>query len=210
MTGRRKAHRIRCIMADSQTENLFASKLYRAQLPLRSLNAVLEATCLSIAAEDRAGRRWAKTHGYRGYTSYASLDDLPQRASVFADLVKHLDTHVRLFARALDFDRALKLDSLWLNVMDRGGVHAAHIHPHSAVSGTYYVGVPKDAAAIRFEDPRLAMMMAAPPRKPKARRENQSFVSIAPKAGTLLLWEELPAPRGDAEHRARQAYQHQL
>jgi uncharacterized protein (TIGR02466 family) len=33
------------------------------------------------------------------------------------------------------------------------------------------------------------MMMAAPPRKAKARIENRSFVSIEPKAGTLLLWE---------------------
>ena len=32
-------------------------------------------------------------------------------------------------------------------------------------------------------------MMAAPPRKPKARLTNRTFVEIAPKAGTLLLWE---------------------
>ncbi|HEY4126260.1 MAG TPA: 2OG-Fe(II) oxygenase family protein, partial [Rhizomicrobium sp.] len=53
----------------------------------------------------------------------------------------------------------------------------------------YYVEVPKGAADIRFEDPRLAMMMAAPPRKAKARRENQTFARVSPKAGTLLLWE---------------------
>jgi len=32
-------------------------------------------------------------------------------------------------------------------------------------------------------------MMAAPPRRMRASREAQSFVSVAPKAGTLLLWE---------------------
>jgi hypothetical protein len=30
-----------------------------------------------LAEEDRAGRAWSRAHGYRGYTSYASLDDLP-------------------------------------------------------------------------------------------------------------------------------------
>ncbi len=65
----------------------------------------------------------------------------------------------------------------------------AHIHPHSAISGTYYVSVPVGASAIRFEDPRLGFMMAAPMRKPSARRENRAFVDFAPKAGSVLLWE---------------------
>jgi uncharacterized protein (TIGR02466 family) len=173
-------------------ESLFVSSLYRAQISARGLNAALAKTCVAIAAEDKAGQRWAKVHGYKGYTSYASLDDLPQRASVFAELVAQIDRHVRSFAKALDYElagRALALDSLWINVMDRGGIHTAHIHPHSVISGTYYVEVPKGAADIRFEDPRLAMMMAAPPRKARARRENQTFVQVSPKPGTLLLWE---------------------
>jgi uncharacterized protein (TIGR02466 family) len=33
------------------------------------------------------------------------------------------------------------------------------------------------------------MMMAAPPRKAKARRQNQTFARVSPKPGTLLLWE---------------------
>ncbi|MBS0274984.1 MAG: hypothetical protein JSR55_11425 [Proteobacteria bacterium] len=180
-------------MADSRNiETLFVTALYRTKIAARGLNAALAQTCLAIAMEDRAGQRWAKAHGYKGYTSYASLDDLPQRASVFGELVKHIDKHVRTFGKTLDFElgsRALALDSLWINVMDRGGIHSAHIHPHAAVSGTYYVDVPEGAADIRFEDPRLAMMMAAPPRKEKARRQNQTFARVSPKAGTLLLWE---------------------
>jgi len=173
-------------------EQLFVSSLYRAQIPARGLNAALAKTCLVIAAEDKAGQRWAKAHGYKGYTSYASLDDLPFRASVFAELTGAIDRHVRSFAKALDYElggRALALDSLWINVMDRGGIHTAHIHPHSVISGTYYVETPKGAADIRFEDPRLAMMMAAPQKKESARRSNQTFARVSPKPGTLLLWE---------------------
>ena len=178
-------------MRDSDIAKLFVTRLYRAAIPRAArLNAELEKTCLLIAREDRAGRRWAKEHGYGGYTSYASLDDLPLRAPVFAELVTHLDAHVRKFARALDFQRtALKLDSLWINVMDRGGIHAAHIHPHSAVSGTYYVALPKGASAIRFEDPRLPLMMAAPQRRANAARDNRQFVTVEPRPGTILLWE---------------------
>ena len=181
-------------LSKSAVEALFATRIYRAKLPrdAQTLNEALEATCRAIAAEDRAGRRWCKEHDYRGYTSYASLDDLPTRASVFAELIAHLDGHVRAFARSLEFDidvRELVLDSFWINVLKPGGAHSAHIHPHSVISGTYYVSVPDGASAIRYEDPRLAMMMAAPPRRATARRENRSFVSVAPSAGTLLLWE---------------------
>jgi uncharacterized protein (TIGR02466 family) len=181
-------------MTDSRNiQSLFVTKLYRAELPrAASLNDALAKTCLSIAAEDGAGRRWSREHGYKGYTSYASLDDLPTRASVFAELVTHLNSHARRFAKTLDYDlngKKLVLDSIWINVMDQGGVHAAHIHPHSVISGTYYVSVPKGAAAIRFEDPRLPMMMAAPAKKQTAARDNQAFITVAPKPGTVLLWE---------------------
>lgn len=168
---------------------LFPTRLYRASLrPPRGLAE----TCLAIAAEDTVGQRWAKRHGYGGYTSYASLNDLPRRASIFAELEKVIARHVAAFARAGQFElggRRLKLDSLWINVMEKDAIHAPHIHPHSAMSGTYYVTVPPGAGAIRFEDPRLPMLMAAPPKKEKARLENRSFVDVAPRPGMLLLWE---------------------
>jgi len=195
--------------AKATIETLFATRLYRARLPAggRALNAVLEKTCRAIAAEDRAGQRWCREHDYRGYTSYASLDDLPTRASVFAELIAHLDTHVRAFARTLEFDldaRRLALDSFWINVLKPGGAHTAHIHPHSVISGTYYVTVPDGASAIRYEDPRLAMMMAAPPKRAGASRGNQSFVTAVPAPGTLLLWEswlrhEVPLNKAKSE-----------
>jgi uncharacterized protein (TIGR02466 family) len=170
-------------------ENLFVTKLYKGRIaPPRDL----EKTCLAIAAEDKAGRRWSKSHGYGGYTSYASLNDLTLRASILADLERAIAKHVTGFARELQFDasrRKLKLDSLWINVMKKGAVHTPHIHPHSAISGTYYVTAPPGSGAIRFEDPRLPMMMAAPPRKKTARPENRSFVDVTPKPGRLLLWE---------------------
>ena len=171
------------------SEFLFATRLYKARI---APPAGLGKTCLGIAAEDKAGQRWSREHGYGGYTSYASLNDLPRRASLFDELERKIARHVKIFARELQFELgggALALDSLWINVLGKGAVHAPHIHPHSAISGTYYVSVPPRSGAIRFEDPRLAMMMAAPPRKAKARPQNRLFVDVRPKAGMLLLWE---------------------
>jgi len=179
----------------SDIDSLFVTRLYRATLselgkPLDA--AELEATCLSLAEDDEAGQYWCGENDYPGYTSYASLDDLPWRFPIFAALVKTLDAHVAAFAGDLEFDldgKALKLDSLWVNILPQGGVHSSHIHPHSVISGTTYVAMPRGTSAIRFEDPRAAMMMAAPPRKADARAELRQFHYVSPQVGDVLLWE---------------------
>ena len=174
----------------------FATQIYRAEFarPLATnLNKELEAASLMLAREDQAGHTWSREHNYPGYTSYASLNDLEHRAPAFGKLREKLDVHVSEFARALAFDlgrRKLECNSLWVNVMDPGkSIHSAHIHPHSVLSGTYYVTVPKNAGQLKFEDPRLAMMMAAPAKKSNARASYLPFIYIEPKAGTVLLWE---------------------
>ncbi|HRD75497.1 MAG TPA: TIGR02466 family protein [Hyphomicrobiaceae bacterium] len=180
-------------MAKLQT--LFPTEIYHAALTgarERRLIADLEAAALSLAREDGAGRAWCRRHGYRGYTSYASLGNLVDRASVYGELVAILDCHARDFARNLEFaldGQRLVLNSLWVNILEPGGYHTAHIHPGSVISGTVYIRVPEGAGAIRFEDPRLAMMMAAPMRRERASEKRRTFVEVAPKPGTILLWE---------------------
>ncbi len=173
------------------TRSLFATRFYESLLADDTLLADLDHSCRTLAEDDRAGRRWSKAHGYRGYTSYASLDDLPQRDPVFADLVKALNRHVAAFARdcAFQLARPLRLDSLWVNVLVRGGTHSGHIHPHSVVSGTLYVAVPEGSGALRLEDPRLPMLMAAPRRREDAPADLQPFVYAEPRPGTVFLWE---------------------
>ena len=179
----------------SKIDSLFVTRLYHAVLSElgKSLDASeLEIACLSIAGDDEAGQRWCEENDFPGYTSYASLDDLPWRFPIFKDLIKVLDKHVAAFAKDLEFDlddKKLKLDSLWINILPEGGIHTSHIHPHSVISGTTYVAMPKGASAIKFEDPRSAMMMAAPTRKTDARDELRNFIYIAPQVSDVLLWE---------------------
>ncbi|WP_439570861.1 TIGR02466 family protein [Sphingomonas sp.] len=172
-------------------KTLFATRFSQTQLDDAALLAELADACRDLAEQDRAGQRWSKDHGYRGYTSYASLDDLPDRDPRFGDLVRHLNRHVARFADAcaLDLSRKLKLDSLWVNILKPGGTHSGHIHPHSVVSGTIYVDVPPGAGALKLEDPRLPMLMAAPPRRADAPEDLQTFVYAQPEPGSIFLWE---------------------
>lgn len=189
---------------------LFASPVYRADeqegIPQAMIEELLAAS-LTVAEDDEAGQAWCEEKGYPGYTSYASLDDLPWRVPAFKALVKILDSHVAAFSEHLEYDLKkgkLKLDALWINILPTGGMHSGHIHPHSVISGTTYLAVPDGAGALKFEDPRLPMMMAAPPRKQQASLTNQVFVYEAPKEGTILLWEsflrhEVPMNLADEE-----------
>ena len=166
------------------TRALFPTLLYSAEIASPELLADLATSIRSLAADDSAGARWSREHGYKGYTSYASLNDLPRRDPTIAELARLLTRHAATFAKecAFELPRQPKLDSLWVNLLKGGGHHSGHIHPHSIISGTLYVEVPRGSGPIRFEDPRLPLMMAAPTRP-------DTFVSIDPGPGQVLLWE---------------------
>lgn len=173
------------------TRPLFVTNLYEAEIADEALLGELAHSIRSLAEDDEAGRRWSEEHRYPGYTSYASLNDLPRRDPAIADLAKILTKNAARFAQECAFDlaRKPKLDSLWVNLLRGPGHHSAHIHPHSIISGTLYVEVPKGSGWIRFEDPRLPMMMAAPTRRADAPEDLQPFVTVQPRPGLLLLWE---------------------
>ena len=73
--------------------SLFVTKLYEADLGNDELLEELAHSIRSLAADDLAGQRWSHEHRYTGYTSYASLNDLPRRDPAFADLAKVLTRH---------------------------------------------------------------------------------------------------------------------
>jgi len=172
------------------SRSLFVTKLYEAEVADAAMLEELGHSIRALSDDDQAGRRWSREHRYAGYTSYASLDDLPKRDPDFADLAKLLTRHASKFAEecAFSLSRKPKLDSLWVNLLKSTGHHSAHIHPHSIISGTLYVEVPPGSGAIRFEDPRLPLMMAAPTRL-DASDELRTFVTVDPRPGLLLLWE---------------------
>lgn len=175
--------------------NLFATPLYRAALSDLGASVdqqELEMSCISIAEDDEAGQEWCEREGYPGYTSYSSLSDLPWRFPIFQAVKEALDLHVATFAKELHFDLGegqLVLEDLWINILPEGGIHTAHIHPHSVISGTTYVAMPEGTSALKLEDPRLQMMMAAPGRTADAPEHLRQFIYVQPKVGDVLLWE---------------------
>ena len=176
-------------------QTLFPTRVYQARLQTRSahrLNNRLLRECRQLAIDDGAGRAWSRTNYPGGYTSYSSASRMHQMSPTFAQLEKRIDVHVRAFVRALEFDltgRRLSMTDCWVNVMSHQVVHGLHLHPLASISGTYYVRTPRGCSGLKFEDPRLDRYMAAPPRRSRARRVNQVWVTIPAEQGNLVLFE---------------------
>jgi len=176
-------------------QSLFPTLLYRGVLKAaggQRFGQRLADECAALAASDSAGQRWSARHYLGGYTSYGSLDRLHLVSSVFASLQRAIDRHVARFVRALPYDlsgRKLVMTDCWLNVMPAGVVHSLHLHPASFISGTYYVTVPRGAAALKVEDPRLSRLMATPPRRSNLPPRMRAFVQVPARSGDLVLFE---------------------
>ncbi len=169
---------------------LFTTQVYQKKIlfDLKDLRAEI----LHLSKVDREGIAWSKKHYGNGYTSYGSLDQLHRFSSTFTELEKKIKRHVLTFAKNLEFDlpkEALFMNSCWANIMPPGAQHTSHLHPHSVISGTYYVVIPPRSSPIQFEDPRLGLFMNAPLIKANAKIENQRNFTLEPSAGDLILFE---------------------
>ena len=185
-------------------QRLFPTLVYSARLGARAdgkLNERLLRECRQLSRDDAAGRRWSAKSYPGGYTSYGSAHRMHRMSPTFAALEHAIDRHVAVFVRALELDlggRELAMTDCWINLMPRGVAHGLHLHPLSTISGTYYVKAPRGCSGLKLEDPRLERMMAAPPRRRRAARENRPWVVLRAQAGRLLLFEswlrhEVPA-----------------
>lgn len=173
----------------------------------QAFNAELLRECQQIREYDQPGMSWSAKNYPGGYTSYGSMDQLHRFSSTFDQLRSHIDRHVRVYARAQDWDLRggkLQMTDCWVNIMPRGCAHSFHVHPQAVVSGTYYVKTPRGSSGLRFEDPRLTRMMAAPARKTARKPEQQAHILYPAKAAQVILFEswlrhEVPASLIDEE-----------
>lgn len=158
---------------------------------MAALNRALLDECRRIRAADAPGERWSKKNYPNGYTSYGSLDQLHRMSSSFIRLREKIDRHAAAYARTLHWDlrgHSLVMSDCWVNFMGPGAAHTRHLHPHAVISGTYYIRTPRQSAGLKFEDPRLASLMAAPARldAPEAMR---AHVEVPAEAGQVVMFE---------------------
>lgn len=168
-------------------EKLFPTLVSKGKLTNSArLNTKLMHDISAFSKEDKMGIQWSKENYKGGYTSYASLSDLQHRSPSFLELSEKLQPHVRKFASTLGWamkDCELRMNACWMNIMPRNTYHTLHLHPHSVLSGTYYVSTPKDSVPLKIEDPRMGFFMNAPLSK------YSMYHEVKVKEGEFVLFE---------------------
>src|SRR4051812_13580739 len=64
---------------------------------------------LKIFEHDKEGHQWSSANYPNGYTSYSSVANLHEVNSLFRDLTKRIDAHVKSYGKALGFSVKHKL-----------------------------------------------------------------------------------------------------
>ncbi len=174
-------------------DSVFSSLLHRGRLHrAASRNRELAREIQTLEKIDGFGRKWSAANYVGGYSSYSSLDKLHLTSPHFADLQQALEPHLRHFVRKLNWQLLggkVQMTTCWVNAMGLGTYHPMHTHPGSVISGVYYVQVPRASSPLKIEDPRLSLMMAAPPRRASAPKSERNYLLLAPKPGEFVLFE---------------------
>lgn len=167
-------------------ESVFPTQIGRGRLNGASaLNPKILAELKSLTAQDKMGKQWSAENYRGGYTSYGSLSDLHHRFPVFSTFSERLQPHANAFAKKQGWDlRGLRLEMThcWINIMPKHTYHTLHHHPHSVLSGAYYVSAPRGSVALKLEDPRMALYMSAPVRE-------GLYYEVKPAPGSFILFE---------------------
>ncbi|MFK8139463.1 MAG: TIGR02466 family protein [Bdellovibrionales bacterium] len=186
------------------TKLMFPTQIYQNRIMedgIDPYNKTLIQEIFKLSEIDEEGVNWSEENYLGGYTSYNSYNQLQNFSSSFEDLKEKIDEHVAVFMKELEFEldsEELQMSNCWANIMPTGTNHSGHIHPNSVLSGTYYLQIPEDSPSIKFEDPRLGLMMNSPRKIWDASEKNQHFVKLNLMDGDLVLFEswlrhEVPA-----------------
>lgn len=177
----------------NKINSIFPTLIAQGSLPKsEALNRRMMKDILIISKEDKMGRQWSKESYRGGYTSYGSLSDLHSRYPSFAAFELALQPHAEAFAKAQGWNLKgleLRMTQLWVNVMPANVYHTLHFHPHSALSGGYYVQTPPNSIPMKIEDPRMALYMNAPLRENTTAASKDLYYKVPAKAGEFVIFE---------------------
>ncbi len=176
-------------------KSLWPTNLLQKTMPsATAANATLQEIILEQEAQHQLNTGDART-GSDITSNYLSQDflaiDHPVVEWLTACINKSVVDYLKHSGLNYNVDWGLQA---WPNINRRGDYHNLHNHPHSYLSGTYYVAMPKsydktirgdtNPGAISFYDPRSQANMLAIKGDAQVDPEHR----VMPEAGMLLLW----------------------
>jgi uncharacterized protein (TIGR02466 family) len=174
----RPAAQLRRAIERPEVLPLFPTLVWKSQLPSElshPLNWFLERYVQELMPNLKRGQAWQSTHHLH-------------RLAGFEPLVGCIEAAAEAALESLEIgSRVIEITACWATVNAPGRGHAAHAHPNSFLSGTYYVATRAGADTINFHDPRSQTGIIRPPvTRLVAANADQAVVAVSD--GTLLLF----------------------
>jgi uncharacterized protein (TIGR02466 family) len=182
-------------------DQLFPSQVWHSELVNgNELNAEL----LREIADLRATVKSVKKSNELGWHSPTNM----HKRTAFKPLCNSIHAMADVISESMKLrtDRRLVIETFWVNVNPKHAYNALHEHPHSVLSGVYYVQADQKSGRLRFRDPRDAKRMNPWQVDASAQSDQRHWdrVPYNPAAGKLILFpgwleHDVEANQSDAE-----------
>ena len=116
-----------------------------------SLNVILNLNNIQLIKNKINKIRKEKGRKISNLTGYQSND--LKIDSTFLSFKRLIETKSNNLAKQIGLKDNLILNNLWININKFKDVNDLHNHPHSILSGCFYIKVPKNSGAIVFKTP---------------------------------------------------------
>ena len=114
-----------------------------------NIDSIIE-FCHEMKREDEEGVIKSNVSGWQ---SVNLVDEV--YSDEFSKLKTEIEVAINKYHFEIDFRKNLKqkLDNIWANINHRGALNELHVHPRSALSGTFYLTKNEEPTPIIFQHP---------------------------------------------------------
>jgi len=123
--------------------NLFPTQIYKKSLSLDL--SIIKEYCYNLK-NTTSGRKVSNRNGWQSDNISSSTTPLN---NMFIEILKAMNE----YKEQIGAKGIVELDNMWININPTGGTNITHIHPHSFMSGVYYIQTPNDCGNLYFENP---------------------------------------------------------
>ena len=124
-------------------QELFKTPIYKVKLNLD--NKIMKDYCFTLQKKDK-GRCISNLGGWQS-------NDLIGIHKPLMKMIQEIVDHSNIFANNIGLKTPVKMGNCWININGYKDYNREHSHPHSILSGVYYLNTPKNCGNIFFKHP---------------------------------------------------------
>tara|TARA_R110000796_G_scaffold246206_1_gene370868 strand:- start:60 stop:638 length:579 start_codon:yes stop_codon:yes gene_type:complete len=122
---------------------IFSVNVYKEKLDIKNKPLI---NYLLKLKKDSKGRKISNPTGWQSFPIDVNQD-------IFLHLNKEIQKKFVKYMESIPLNNSFQISSVWGNINGYKDYNTAHIHPHSAISGIYYLKTPANCGRLCFYNP---------------------------------------------------------